>query len=362
MRCRVSQAQDIFKLVRQKEAQFRQHLRRGVIITPGAVGDCLLMLPLAKFMKDSCRLGGIEFIGHTEYIDFYPGRTCVDGIRSIDSIDFHRLFAGVKDFTVEDGDALITAFGRYEWITSFLGAGDSNFEHNLIYTVNCHRAAEVTTLPLEAKGRFGGHISEFYIGRFNAANALWVAPPKFDVKAGLVQPTQRDIHAGKMLLCSQGIDPAGQVAVIHPGSGGRKKCWHLDNFCKLAEALAAKDMQVLFLLGPVEFERFDDKAAKRIEGVGKYMSGQGLLEVIQILACADLYIGNDSGITHLGAAVGAPTLAVFGPTDAQLYRPIGPQVTLFSAEAESFPKPSAKSARQVADIACKIATMDRTQK
>jgi len=352
-------AQDIFKLVRQKETQFRQHLRRGVIITPGAIGDCVLMLPLARFMKESCNLGGIEFIGHTEYIDFYPGRTCVDGIRSIDSIDFHRLFAGVKDFTVEDGDALITAFGRYEWITSFLGACDSDFEHNLIYTVNCHRAAEVTMLPLEAKDKFNGHISEFYIRRFNAANTLCVAPPKFDARARSVQPRQADICCGQSLLQTQGIEPARRVVIIHPGSGGREKCWHLDNFCKLAETLARKDMQVLFLLGPAELERFDDKATKRIEGVGKCMSGLGLVEVMQILVCADLYIGNDSGITHLAAALGAPTLAIFGTTDAKLYGPIGPQVTLFSAEAESFTKPSAESAHEVADISCKIATRDR---
>ncbi len=352
-------AQDIFKLVRQKEAQFRQHLRRGVIITPGAIGDCLLMLPLASFMKEACRLGGIEFIGHTEYIDFYPGRTCVDGIRSIDSIDFHRLFTDAKDFAVEDGDVLITAFDRYEWITSFLGAGDSNFEHNLIYTVNCHRSAEVTTLPLEAKDGFGGHISEFYINRFNVANTLWVQPTKFDATAGLVQPTQADICCGQGLLQTQGIGPGRRVVIIHPGSGGREKCWHLDNFCKLAETLAAKDMQVLFLLGPAELDRFDAEATKRIEGLGKCVSGLGLAEVMQILACANLYIGNDSGITHLAATLGSSTLAIFGPTDAKLYCPIGPQVTVFSAETESFTKPSAKSAQQVADIACKIATMNR---
>ena len=345
---------NIFELVRQKEAQFRQSLRRGVIITPGAVGDCLLMLPLAKFMKDSCRLVGIEFIGHTEYIDFYPGRTCVDGVRSIDSVDFHRLFAGVQDFAVEDGDSLITALGRYEWITSFLGAGDGNFEHNLIYTVNCHRAAEVTVLPLEAKGGFGGHISEIYISRFNAANTLWVAPPRFDAGAGMIQPTRTDISAGERLLSSQGIDPGEQVAVIQPGSGGREKCWHLDNFCKLAETLAAKDMQVLFLLGPAELERLDGKAIQRIEGSGKCASDLGLLEVMQILACANLYIGNDSGITHLAAGVGVPTVAVFGPTDAKTYRPIGPQVTLFSAEAESFTRPCTESVRKVFDAACQI--------
>ena len=349
-------AQDIFQLVREKEAQFRQRLRRGVIITPGAVGDCLLMLPLAKFMKESLQLGGIDFIGHTEYIDFYPGRTCVDGIRSIDSIEFHRLFANAKDFDVEDGDVLISAFARYEWVASFLGAGDGNFETNLIYTVNCHHAAEIATLPLTVEREFTGHIGKFYIREFINANTLWAAPPEFSTNDVLVQPRQADICCGQSLLQSQGIDPAGRVVIIHPGSGSREKCWHLDNFCGLAETLTRKDMQVLFLLGPAELERFDDEAMQKIEGAGKCVSGVGLTEVMQIIVCADLYIGNDNGITHLAAGLGAQTLAIFSPTDPVLYKPIGPNVTLFTAQPDSFAKPSAKSVRQVVEAACQITT------
>ncbi|MHC4721410.1 MAG: glycosyltransferase family 9 protein [Planctomycetota bacterium] len=347
-------SEDIFELVEKKEAESRRGLRRGVIITPGAVGDCLLMLPLARFMKESCKLGSIEFIGHTEYIDFYPGRTCVDGIRSIDSIDFHRLFADAKDFAVEDGDALITAFGRYSWIVSFLGEGDKNFEHNLIFTVHCSHSAEVTTLPLVAKVGFSGHIGEFYINQFNAANTLWVVPPQFSTSDRLVQPTRADISCGQSLLQSQGIDPAGRVIVIQPGSGGREKCWHLDNFCKLGEMLAKKDMQVLFLLGPVELERFDNNSMKKIEGVGKCISGLGLAEVMQITACAHLYIGNDSGITHLAASLGAATLAIFGPTDPAIYGPIGPRVTIFNAETDSFSGPFPTSTLAVTDQVCQI--------
>ncbi len=342
-------AQDIFQLVREKEAQFRQRLRRGVVITPGAVGDCLLMLPLAKFMKESLQLGGIDFIGHTEYIDFYPGRTCVDGIRSIDSIEFHRLFANAKDFEVEDGDVLISAFARYEWVASFLGAGDGNFETNLIYTVNCHHAAEIATLPLTAEREFAGHISKFYIREFINANTLWAAPPEFSTNDVLVQPRQADICCGQSLLQSQGIDPAGRVVIIHPGSGSKEKCWHLDNFCGLAETLAQKDMQALFVLGPAELERFDDEAMQKIEGAGKCVSGVGLTEVMQIIACADLYIGNDSGITHLAAGLGTATLAIFGPTYPALYGPLGPRVTIFTAESDSFSGPFPTSTLAVAD-------------
>jgi heptosyltransferase-3 len=347
-------AEDIIELVNEREAQSRRRLRRGVIITPGAIGDCLLMLPLAKFMKESLELGGIDFIGHTEYIDFYPGRTCADSVRSIDSIDFHRLFTEVKDFSVEDDDALITAFLRYEWIASFLGDGDGNFEHNLIYTVNCHHSAEVTTLPLAAKSKFSGHISEFYIREFINENCIWVAPPQFSTNDTLIQPTQADLYYGKRFLESQGINTPGKVVLIHPGGGSKEKCWHLDNFCDLARTLDPGNMQLLFVLGPAELERFDDKAMQKIEGLGKCTSNLSLTELMQILACTDLYIGNDSGITHLAAGLGTRTLALFGPTNPTLYRPLGPDVTVFTPEPGSFEKPSAKSVEGAAETIHRI--------
>ena len=91
---------DIIELVTEAEDKAYRESRKAAIISPGAIGDCLLMLPLASFILDQSDFGGIEMIGHTEYIDFYPGRTCIDSIRSIDSIDFHRLFASSKDFDV----------------------------------------------------------------------------------------------------------------------------------------------------------------------------------------------------------------------------------------------------------------------
>ena len=55
-------------------------------------------------------------------------------------------------------------------------------------------------------------------------------------------------------------------------------------------------------------------------------SGLALEELAGVLASASLYLGNDSGVTHLAAAVGAPTIAVFGPTDPVIWAPVGPRV------------------------------------
>lgn len=347
---RCNMEKDIIELVKDAEEKACRDARTGVIISPGALGDCLLMLPLAKFMKQILQLGGIDFIGHTNYIDFYPGRTVVDGIRSIDSIDFHRLFADPKDFMVEDDDALVNSFSRYEWIVSFLGEKNSDFESNLIFAVNCIRSSEITMLPINPGDDFSGHISEFHIRKFIEENLHIDKPYDIDNSDILIEPTQADIRSGNELLLTEGINTKKRIVIIHPGSGSREKCWDLENFCLLAEILSEKDLQVIFVLGPAEKERFDQKAAKKLNTVAKYISELDLTTIMQIISCADMYIGNDSGVTHLAAAAGTKTLAVFGPTDPVLYKPIGPFVTVFNADIAGFTSPSTPAVSQAAEI------------
>lgn len=103
--------------------------------------------------------------------------------------------------------------------------------------------------------------------------------------------------------------PAHGRIVLHPYSGSAKKNWPLANFHAVAQHLE----NVTWTCGPDEAlenaERFDNLA-----DLARWLSG------------ARLYIGNDSGITHLAAAVGAPTLALFGHTDPAIWCPAGPNV------------------------------------
>lgn len=97
--------------------------------------------------------------------------------------------------------------------------------------------------------------------------------------------------------------------ILHPFSGGAKKNWPLEHFRELAAQLP----DVAWTCGPEE--QFD--GAKRFSD---------LAELARWISGSRLYIGNDSGITHLAAAVGAPTLALFGPTDPAIWCPAGPHV------------------------------------
>jgi heptosyltransferase-3 len=333
---------DILELLREQGAEAARKAQRGLIIQPGAVGDCILTLPLAEFMKETLGLGGIDILGHAEYIEFLPGRSCIDRIVSIDSVDMHRLFAESKGFDVADRDPLVSTFSGYAWIVTFLGEPDSDFEHNLIYTANCSGSAEVVTLAFKPPKDFSGHLASFYKNEFVAqapmGQAGLPAVPEHKSDSRLIEATVADVTKGKGLLREAGFDSNQRPIFIHPGSGGLKKCWHPDNFLAVAERLKSKGLEVLFLLGPAELDRYSKAAVKKISGVAPFLAELPLTDVLGLLSCAGAFVGNDCGITHLAAGLGVRTFALFGPTNPTLYGPIGPEVTILRNNPKIFAK------------------------
>jgi ADP-heptose:LPS heptosyltransferase len=343
--------EDILSLLRERGAQAARQAQRGVILQPGAIGDCILTLPLAEFMKEYLELGAVDILGHTEHIGILPGRSCVDGIRCIDSLGLHRLFVETKTFDLADGDPLINAFADYTWIATFLGEPNSNFEQNLIFTVNCSRSAEVITLSLQAPKGFRAHITDFYTRQLVEQSGLFLQPRPIRSKECLIKMTEADKKRGKELLKEIGLDRREKVVVIQPGSGGTKKCWHISNFLAVAKELISQGTEVIFLLGPAEMERFSDATIRSIKGVARCLTGLSLIQVAELLSCIDGFIGNDSGITHLAAASGVKTLAIFGPSNPAVYRPLGPDVTVFTSRTATFTKkPSSKVQQQLISV------------
>jgi len=337
---------DILSLLQEKEAEAARLGRRGVILQPGAIGDCILTLPLAKFMKEHLGLGGVDMIGHSEYIGILPERSCIDGIRSIESIDLHRLFAEGRTFDLADGDCLINVFADYCWIVTFLGEPDSDFEQNLIFTVNCSHSAEVITLLMKPPKEFSGHLTDFYREQFIGQSGLSLSQRQNRYRDCLIKATKADVNRGRELLQEIEVDFFEKLVVIAPGSGGVGKCWHLDNFLAVAEELTLRGIEVVFLLGPAELERFDVATIGNITKVARCLTDLPLTDVCGLLSCADGFVGNDSGITHLAAGLGVRTIAVFGPSDPALYRPIGPAVTVLKSNSTGFSEEQAAVLQQ----------------
>ncbi|MFK7740148.1 MAG: glycosyltransferase family 9 protein [Planctomycetota bacterium] len=123
--------------------------------------------------------------------------------------------------------------------------------------------------------------------------------------------------------------PRQRAAVtLAPGSGGVHKCWARAHWLQLAQALADRGRDVCVLVGPVESERGADNP--RIwpwpSPATMWIDEPLPLGAAKRLQDAQQFVGNDSGPTHLAAALGVPTLALFVATDPAVWAPVGPHV------------------------------------
>lgn len=119
-----------------------------------------------------------------------------------------------------------------------------------------------------------------------------------------------------------------QYALIHPGSGSLKKNYTPLFYRCLAEELRQHGYQKIgFIFGPVEQERMKIK-----DFAGEWIiQPENLQELADLLACTALYIGNDSGVSHLSGFSGTPTITLYKTTDPKIWGVIGRRVVRISA-------------------------------
>ncbi len=141
------------------------------------------------------------------------------------------------------------------------------------------------------------------------------------------------ISRGRELLS---IREPGRSLIIHPGSGGKIKCWPGSYYLELAEQAFRIGLTPFFLLGPVEKE---NPEFANLMGSTRFpvLSGLTLVETAAVLANAKLYVGNDSGITHLAATLGRPVIAIFGPSAPERFGPRGRSVKIIYLDYECSP-------------------------
>jgi heptosyltransferase-3 len=242
---------------------------RRLLIRPGAIGDCILSLPV------------LEWLQTTETELWVPSAILpliqfTTNVRSIASTGLD-LF-GVGDLPAPEG--LIQRLRSFDSIMSWYGSNRSDFR----------AAVAALQLPFE----------------FHAA----LPPPDSTLHATDFFAQQVGAPFGLVPRIHVPAVPRRETIVIHPFSASSRKNWPLEKFRELASHLP---LPVEWCTGPEEPLR----GATRIEN---------LLELAAWLKGAQLYIGNDSGISHLAAAIGMPVLALFGPMDPRVWSPRGAKV------------------------------------
>jgi ADP-heptose:LPS heptosyltransferase len=112
--------------------------------------------------------------------------------------------------------------------------------------------------------------------------------------------------------------------VVHPGAGARAKRWSGPGFRRVADAWAGAGGEVAVLLGPAEE---DDAGAWSAAGY-EPSTRLSLRDAAGLMGSAPLWVGNDSGMSHLAAALGRRGAVLFGPTRPRRWGPLGSLATV----------------------------------
>ncbi len=245
---------------------------RRLILRPGAIGDCLLALPALEHLA-GCDYTELWISSAVTPLIHFPDR-----VQSLSSTGIDLV--GVGDLPLPPG--LQQKLASFDLIVSWYGANRPDFRQAI-----SHLGVDCEFLAALPPNDYPGHATDFFAGQVGAKRSLI---PRIELPATEPKPS----------------------IFLHPFSGSSRKNWPLENYQELAARLPE----------PVEWA---------VASSGVYLF-DNLGSLATHLNGARLFIGNDSGITHLAAALGIPALALFGPTDPVKWVPRGPNVTVLHSD------------------------------
>ncbi len=269
------------------------------MIRGGAIGDFILTLPAIKLLRNSFPAAHLEILGYQHIVALAQMSGYADATRSIE-------YGGLSTFFTRDGDLapdLVAYFSSFQQVVSYL------FDPDEIFANNLKRAGVRNFIAGSPKMNDQEHAAR-QLARPLERLALYLEDP-----AAVILPNEQ----GE-------IDPA--LVAIHPGSGSQAKNWPLERFAKFATALldAEENRRLLLVGGEADEDRIDQLSAALPTDKVRLARNLSLPALACVLQNCALFLGHDSGISHLAAAVGAPSLLLFGPTDPAIWAPANRQV------------------------------------
>jgi ADP-heptose:LPS heptosyltransferase len=269
-----------------------------VVFRPGALGDTLLTCDALRVLRYRYPGASIELVGNAPAGALLREAGLVDGVTSFDSAEVTGLFRPTPALPArwQGVDAAVVWLASPEPIAAaFRGTG----VRDLI-------AAHPEPVRPDV------HVADHLVA---------------SVIPGRQDPFRNPELLGPVLLRTTARANASHpVIVIHPGSGSPKKNWAARELATAARALVAARQSLAVLCGPADEAALADLAAEMGEDLPPVLTPSDLPSLADVLAACILLIGNDSGVSHLGARLAVPTVAIFGPTDPRRWAPRGPRV------------------------------------
>jgi ADP-heptose:LPS heptosyltransferase len=286
--------------------------RTIVMIHPGGLGDVLLAVPAmtrlrTRFPKHRLLLCAEDQVSMLllacgiidEWISV-QGRVCAD------------LFAGASSATGQVRTWLQDCDLAIGWMEDLDGKLSATLKAFGVRQVILRSPFSTAIQATDQRDRFLEAINE---------------APSDDKGDVLLTVTEPLLHLGQACLEATGFSIGRPLVVIHPGSGSAHKCVAPEILASLVIALEIFGATPVILEGPADREPVE-RFLKSCVNPPIILKGLNLLTVAGVLAQAQLFIGQDSGVTHMAGLIGVRTVALFGPTDPARWAPRGVHVTV----------------------------------
>lgn len=265
-----------------------------LVIRGGAIGDFILTLPVLTALRAQFPQTRLEVLGYPHIAQLAVAGGLSDAVRAIDARPLAGFFArnGPLDPALEE------YFSSFAIVISYLFDPDGIFQANV---ARCTKA-------------------QFLVG-----------PHRPDETAGLhatkvfLKPLERlaifDADTEPKLFLNPPPPPLNQIA-LHPGSGSERKNWPEKYWAELLHQLAAQTpLSFLLVGGEAEGDRLERLASALPAARRAIARNLPLPELALRLRASRAFLGHDSGITHLAAAVGLPGLVLWADTAEAVWRP-----------------------------------------
>lgn len=170
--------------------------------------------------------------------------------------------------------------------------------------------------PLELWGQEKTHSVEQQLALLG-----WTGVPVSDRPRTRLSVTPEADASIRSRLRAAGLDDAAAAfALVHPAAAFESKQWAVHNFARVAEDLSARGLSIVAIAAPDESSIVAD-LVKNCSARIRALTDLSLPEVTALASRARLFVGNDSGIAHIAAAVGAPSVVIFGSSNVAHWRP-----------------------------------------
>jgi ADP-heptose:LPS heptosyltransferase len=282
------------------------------VIHQGALGDFILALPALETLRKVFPHAKSAIMGYPRILELVEKRFYAEEILSIDQKGMATFFVreGSLDFTLSQ------FFKTFDLIVVFGKDGEG------IVIKNLRRVCEGQILhinpfpPWDEEVHLTDHLLKQFAQHGFPASEL---NPKLHLKES-DREWAMNYWKGKRVT----VEEQSKMIILHPGSGSKKKVWPLERFLNLARTLQDHlGSKILVVLGPAE----GPEVQKAFEGMRptEFILAKGLtlLQLASVMEGCWFFIGNDSGISHMAAALGLPTIVIFGPTDQRVWSPRG---------------------------------------